>query len=115
MKVGTAIHSFVNGELQIWYTEKIFSGQGQITCFRILHPIVLLHKTINMSMCVCVFTDMAVLHNLQRDIMTLRNVMMSMVDIMERLYLMLYSIIILLLPHSDRGLVQRHGRKYRAI
>ena len=26
-----------------------------MTHFRILHPIVLLHKTINMSMCVCVY------------------------------------------------------------
>ena len=46
-----------------------------------------------MSMCVCVFTDVAVLHNLQRDIMMLRNVMMSMVDIMERLYQMLYTVV----------------------
>ena len=64
--MGTAIHSFVNGELQIWYTEKIFSGQGQITRFRILHPIVLLHKTINMSMCVCVFTDVEILEKIAK-------------------------------------------------
>jgi len=46
-----------------------------------------------MSMCVCVFTDVVILHNLQQDIMTLRNVMMSMVDIIEYLYEMLYTII----------------------
>jgi len=72
---------------------KIFSGQCQITCFRILHPIVLLYKTINMSMCVCVFTDVVILQSMQQDIMTLRNVMMSMVDIIEHLYQMLYTII----------------------
>ena len=49
-----------------------------------------------MSMCVCVFTDVVILQRMQRmqqDIMTLRNVMMSMVEIIEYLYEMLYTII----------------------
>ena len=44
-------------------------------------------------MCVCVFTDVVILQSMQQDIMTLRNVMMSMVDIIEHLYQMLYTII----------------------
>jgi len=44
-------------------------------------------------MCVCVFTDVVILQRMQQDIMTLRNVMMSMVDIIEHLYQMLYTII----------------------
>ena len=49
-----------------------------------------------MSMCVCVFTDVVILQRMamtEQDIMTLRNVMMSMVDIIEYLYEMLYRII----------------------
>jgi len=49
-----------------------------------------------MLICVCVFTDVEILEKLvkiEQDIMTLRNVMMSMVDIMERLYQMLYTVV----------------------
>ena len=77
-------------------SKNLFLVRDQITRFRILHSIVLLYKTINMSMCVCVFTDVVILQRMQRmqqDIMTLRNVMMSMVEIIEYLYEMLYTII----------------------
>ena len=47
-------------------------------------------------MCVCVFTDGVILQTIatmEQNIITLRNVMMSMVDIIEYLYQMLYTVV----------------------